>query len=83
LTSGNLASEEPTEGPVEPPGPAAQARSEAADKRARAAKFGKSRGKDQLIPSRYNTATTLTAEVKEGTRNTFNFELTSAAGPKK
>ena len=83
LTSGNAGPEEPTEGAVEPPGPAAQARSEAADKRARAARFGKSRGKDQSIPPQYNTATTLTAEVKEGTSNTFNFDLTSAAAPKK
>ena len=83
LTSGNAEPEEPTEGPVEPPGPAAQARSEAADKRARAASLGKSRGKDQLIPPQYNTATILTAEVKEGTPNTFHFDLTSAVAPKK
>jgi len=83
LPSENPASQEPTEGPGEPPGPAAQARAEALDKKARAAKFGKSRGKDQLIPPQYNTATTLTAEVKEGSPNEFNFDLTSSAVPKR
>jgi len=83
LTSANAEPQEPTEGPLEPPGPAAQARSEAADKRARAARFGKSRGKDQLIPPQYNTATTLSAEVKEGTSKPFDFDLSSIAAPKK
>jgi len=83
LTSGNAEPPEATEAPGEAPGKAAQERTESADKRARAAKFGKSRGKDQKIPPKYNTATILTAEVKDGATNSFDFDMTSAATPKR
>jgi hypothetical protein len=53
-----------------------------------AEKFGEAPGKTpplpkELIPPQYSTATTLTAEVKEGASNSFDFDLTSAATPKK
>src|SRR5262249_50316267 len=35
----------------------------------------------ELLPAQYNASTTLSAEVKEGTSNTFDFALESA--PKK
>jgi len=37
----------------------------------------------ELIPARYNSDTTLTAEVKPGKSNSFDFDLTSATTPKK
>jgi hypothetical protein len=53
-----------------------------------AEKFGDVPGKTppppkELIPTRYNSDTTLTAEVKQGASNSFDFDLTSAATPKK
>jgi hypothetical protein len=33
-----------------------------------------------LIPAKYNASTTLSAEVKEGAPNTFDFALQSAGG---
>jgi len=68
----------------EMPGKEHREQAEAADKRQRTAKAGKAgASSEQAIPARYNTATELTAEVKEGATNTFNYELTSAATPKK
>ena len=66
------------------PGKAAREQTEAADKKQRAATLGKAgTAPNQSIPAQYNTATTLTAEMKEGGSNSFDFPLTSAATPKK
>lgn len=71
--------------PIEPvgemPGRAARQHTEAADKQQRAAVLGKKASSS--IPGRYNTATTLVAEVKQGGSNVFDFELTSGDSSKK
>jgi hypothetical protein len=72
----------------DPPGPATRKQTEATDGMQRAKKFGSPTGKGATssgssIPARYNTATTLTAEVKKGASNSFDFALTSAATPAK
>jgi hypothetical protein len=72
----------------DPPGPATRKQTEATDGMQRAKKFGGPMGKggtspSSSIPARYNTSTTLTAEVKKGVSNSFNFALTSAATPVK
>jgi hypothetical protein len=74
--------------PLEPfgemPGKEHRAAAEAADKAQRAAKLGKKGASSNTsIPARYNTSTTLTAEVKEGGSNSFDFALTSADTPSK
>jgi hypothetical protein len=81
-----LASEstEPVEKFGDLPGVAGRRQAEAADSKARAAILGKKGAlPGQTIPPRYNTATTLTAEVKDGASNSFDFELTSAPTPGK
>ena len=72
----------------DPPGPATRKQTEATDRMQRAKKFGSPTGtggtsSSPSIPARYNTATTLAAEVKKGGSNSFNFALTSAATPVK
>jgi hypothetical protein len=71
----------------DPPGPATRKQTEATDSMQRTKKFGRPAGKGETsgssIPARYNTATTLTAEVKKGAPNSFDFALTSAATPAK
>jgi hypothetical protein len=85
-----LASEDPV--PAEkfddPPGLATRKQTEATDSIQRAKRFGGASGKtgaspNQRIPARYNTATTLSAEVKKGSSNSFDFVLTSAPTPQK
>lgn len=68
----------------EMPGKAHREQSEAADKAQRAAMLGKKgTPRTMSLPARYNTATILTAEVKEGGSNSFDFELTSTDTPKR
>ena len=74
----------PAESPDEIPGAAAQRQADAADARHRAAaRSGGAAPPPNRIPSRYNTATTLAVEVKAGASNSFDFDLDSAAKPKK
>jgi hypothetical protein len=73
----------PAEKVNEPPGQETRRQAEAVDGIVRAKTLGKSASSKQSIPSRYNTATTLTVEVKEGASNSFDFALTSAEPPKK
>ena len=76
---------EPVEKFGDLPGIAGRRQAEAADSKQRALMLGKAgtAASGQPIPPRYNTATTLTAEVKEGASNSFDFDLSSAATPKK
>jgi hypothetical protein len=68
----------------EMPGKAHREQAEAADKAARAKALGKKGASSNTsIPARYNTSTTLTADVKDGGSNSFDFELTSADTPSK
>jgi hypothetical protein len=72
-------STEPVEKFGDLPGVAGRRQAEAADSKARAAMLSKKGAlPGQPIPSQYNTATTLTAEVKDGASNSFDFELISA-----
>jgi hypothetical protein len=71
----------PTEKFGDMPGRAARQQTEADDARQRALVLGKRADSNQLIPSKYNTATTLTADVKDGGTHTFNFDLNSASTP--
>jgi hypothetical protein len=76
LSSENQA---PAEKGDEPPGLSTRRQTEAIDGIQRARAQGKpAAAPKQLIPARYNTATTLTVEVKEGTSNSFDFDLSSA-----
>ena len=77
------ATTEPAEKFGDMPGKAHREQAEAADRRQRAESLGKASTPNQLVPSRYNTATELIADVKDGAANTFNFDLTSSATPKK
>jgi hypothetical protein len=77
-------STEPVEKFGDLPGVAGRQQAEAADKKNRAALSGKAgAAATQPIPSQYNTATTLTAEVKDGGPNTFPFNLSSGPAPRK
>jgi hypothetical protein len=68
----------------EPPGLSTRQQTEAIDSIQRARALGRSAPPSkQTVPARYNTATTLTVEVKESTQNTFDFDLTSAEPPRK
>ncbi len=74
----------PVEEPGEVPGKAARKQADAADARYQeSVRSGKAALPPNRIPARYNTATTLVVEVKGGASNSFNFDLSSAAAPKK
>jgi hypothetical protein len=75
---------EPVEKFGDLPGVAGRHQAEAADKKKRAEVLGKKgASSSQAVPARYNTATTLTATVEDGGTNSFDFDLTSDATPKK
>jgi len=74
---------EPVEKFGDMPGVAGRRQAEAADKKHRAELLKAGGSASQPIPSQYNTATTLTAEVKDGGSNSFDFDLSSARTPKK
>jgi hypothetical protein len=75
---------EPVEKFGDLPGIAGRRQAEAADKKKRAEVLGKKGASpSQAVPAKYNTATTLTATVKDGETNAFDFDLTSDATPRK